>query len=157
MVFRTALLVTGMIALFSGLAIAQPPEGQGRRGGSGRRGPSFERFANRFDTNKDGKITREEFTGRAEMFERFDTNKDGVITKSDLANMKMGNGRRRGGRGGEGRGGGFGGMFGSFPTSRPVPGQIAPNFELRTVDGELVSLGKLLYTRPVVLEFGSFT
>ena len=147
MVFKTTLLLFGFIAIFTGLITAQRPDNQRRRAA-----PTFEMIAERFDANKDGKVTREEAGGRERMFNRFDTNKDGVITKSDLANISSRQGRRR--RGG---GGGRGGMFGSFPNAKPAPGQIAPNFDLSTPDGETVSLGKLLYEKPVVLEFGSFT
>ena len=41
----------------------------------------------RFDTNKDGKITREEYTagrGMASFFDNFDTNKDGVLTVEEI-------------------------------------------------------------------------
>ncbi|MHC4731710.1 MAG: EF-hand domain-containing protein [Planctomycetota bacterium] len=37
----------------------------------------------RLDLNRDGKITREEFTGPAAAFERLDRNNDGVIDKAD--------------------------------------------------------------------------
>jgi Ca2+-binding EF-hand superfamily protein len=39
----------------------------------------------RFDTNKDGKISKEEAKGKlAENFDRFDTNKDGFLDKDEL-------------------------------------------------------------------------
>jgi Ca2+-binding EF-hand superfamily protein len=41
-------------------------------------------LADRFDTNHDGRITREEFTGPRELFDRLDRDHDGVITKKDL-------------------------------------------------------------------------
>ncbi|NNF00684.1 MAG: hypothetical protein HKN25_16835 [Pyrinomonadaceae bacterium] len=148
MLFKSTFIFAALISLLSGLVIAQRPDGQGRRGD--RRVPNFERIAERFDANKDGKITREELGERARMLDRFDANNDGVITASDLKNFRA---QRRGRRGGGSRGG----MFGRFPNARPAPGQIAPNFELMTSDGVTVSLGKLLYEKPVVLEFGSFT
>lgn len=68
-------------------------------------------FMQRFDANKDGKVTREELGGEAERFDRFDSDKDGAITTADFANMPpdafggMGRGDRRGGEDrGQGRG-----------------------------------------------------
>ena len=90
-------------------------DGAGRpgRGGGGGRGNRFERF----DTNKDGKITKAEFTGPTQMFERLDGDGDGEITAAEFAAAAArfqggGQGRRGdrgfgdgGGRGGQGRGG----------------------------------------------------
>jgi hypothetical protein len=43
------------------------------------------RFMAALDTNKDGKISRDEFVnGEAKMFDRLDTNKDGTISKAEL-------------------------------------------------------------------------
>jgi len=41
-------------------------------------------FIERFDLDRDGKVTREEFTGPARVFESKDSNFDGVIDESDL-------------------------------------------------------------------------
>jgi hypothetical protein len=41
-------------------------------------------LADRFDANRDGKITRKEFTGPPELFDRLDRDRNGVITQSDL-------------------------------------------------------------------------
>ena len=40
-------------------------------------------FLERFDRDRDGKVTREEFTGPARVFDRMDRNKDGVIDAAD--------------------------------------------------------------------------
>jgi Ca2+-binding EF-hand superfamily protein len=40
-------------------------------------------FIPRFDKNKDGKVTREEFTGPARMFERLDADGDGVVREAE--------------------------------------------------------------------------
>jgi Ca2+-binding EF-hand superfamily protein len=42
-------------------------------------------FLERFDRDRDGKVTREEFTGPAKLFDRMDRNKDGVIDAADKA------------------------------------------------------------------------
>ena len=66
----------------------------------------------RFDTNKDGKITKAEFTGPTQMFERLDGDSNGEITAAEAAaaaRFQGGGQGRRGGRGdergGQGRGG----------------------------------------------------
>jgi len=45
-------------------------------------------FIERFDLNRDGKVTREEFTGPARIFESKDKNFDGVVDQSDLPKSK---------------------------------------------------------------------
>jgi len=58
-----------------------------------------------YDTNKDGKISKEEAPEQLQMFfDTLDTNEDGFLTKDELATL----GNRGGGRGGN-RGGGRGG------------------------------------------------
>lgn len=47
----------------------------------------WELIAGRHDKNQDGKITREEFSGPAPLFERIDQNRDGVITKEEHATL----------------------------------------------------------------------
>ncbi len=39
----------------------------------------------------------------------------------------------------------------------PAPGQVAPDFDLPTVDGGRVRLAQYRGRRPVLLEFGSIT
>jgi Ca2+-binding EF-hand superfamily protein len=56
------------------------------------------------DRDGDGKISREEFPGPAEIFQRFDTNKDGFIDAKEREAMRA---SRRQGRVGRGNNGGF--------------------------------------------------
>ena len=44
---------------------------------------TFESFAKRFDANKDGKVTRKEFSGPAKFFERLDGDRDGSVTATE--------------------------------------------------------------------------
>ncbi len=43
--------------------------------------PKFDDLVARSDTNKDGKIARDEFRGPPALFDRLDRNKDGAITR----------------------------------------------------------------------------
>ena len=78
-----ALLILGV---GSGVAIAQNPGGgPGGTGGPGAGGPGA-MMLQQFDTNGDGKISKEEFdAGHAKMFITIDTNKDGVLSVEELA------------------------------------------------------------------------
>ncbi|MCF7848372.1 MAG: sulfatase-like hydrolase/transferase [Kiritimatiellales bacterium] len=71
---------------------AAPPSGQrgggtdrqgqqsaGRKGGRGGSG-----FLERFDANKDGQVTKEEFTGPAERFPTLDKDGNGIISKDEI-------------------------------------------------------------------------
>ena len=60
------------------------------------RGAGGEAIFRRWDGNKDGKITLDEWRGRKEFFARFDRNKDGVITPDEVTVMR---GRRGKGHG----------------------------------------------------------
>ncbi|OPX41797.1 MAG: hypothetical protein B1H13_00025 [Desulfobacteraceae bacterium 4484_190.3] len=51
-------------------------------------------FIEKFDQNKDGKVTKDEFLGPDQVFDRFDQNKDGLIDKGEAS---------RGSRGGKPR------------------------------------------------------
>jgi acetyl esterase/lipase len=55
---------------------ANAPAGQ-------RRGIPWEVILNRDDKNKDGKISREEFSGPPQLFDRLDRNHDGFITRDE--------------------------------------------------------------------------
>ena len=44
------------------------------------------------DVNKDGQVTREEFSGPADMFDRLDANGDGVITQDEVKPPQDGRG-----------------------------------------------------------------
>jgi acetyl esterase/lipase len=51
---------------------------------AGERGiPSFDDILQRFDTNKDGKISHDEFRGPPALFDRLDRDKDGFVTRAE--------------------------------------------------------------------------
>ncbi|MEX0320593.1 MAG: sulfatase-like hydrolase/transferase [Puniceicoccaceae bacterium] len=71
--------------------------GQGRQRGPGGAGgqrpqgpPSPEEFMGRFDANKDGKVTRDEFDGPQNRFDRLDQNKDGMIIVDEFPQRPAG-------------------------------------------------------------------
>jgi len=77
------------------------------RAGPGRDGRSDQRYRRllAMDADKDGRITREEFTGPDELFGRLDANEDGAIDTAECR-QAAGRGRQRGqGPGGQGPGG----------------------------------------------------
>lgn len=203
MIAMTAFAALALLILQPAGAQQQPPRRDELQNGAAPqegRPRNFERFAERFDANKDGRITREEFTGQPQMFERMDRNGDGVITAADFAGQPASGpqsfppgdpatvfrlldadsdgkvtkeeqekffSRIDANRDGQisedewrqamqSRGGGMSRMQ-EFPTARPAPGQAAPEFDLRDLKGARVSLAGLLKTKPVVIEFGSFT
>ena len=47
--------------------------------------------------------------------------------------------------------------FDEFPTVEPKAGDMAPDFTLKTVDGEDFQLSEAVAQQPVVIEFGSYT
>lgn len=55
---------------------AMPPAG-------GRRGPPWEAVIGRDDKNKDGKVSREEFSGPPQLFKVIDQNGDGILEQSE--------------------------------------------------------------------------
>jgi len=50
-----------------------------------------------------------------------------------------------------------GGAFQDFPERQPKVGEMAPDFILKTVDGEPFTLSEAFAKQPVVIEFGSYT
>ena len=50
-----------------------------------------------------------------------------------------------------------GSMFEGFEERTPAAGEIAPDFTLKTLEGEEFTLSEAYAKGPVVIEFGSFT
>ncbi len=108
-----------------------------RRGGRG--GSGWEFVAKKYDADKDGIVTAEEYTRGEEGFKSLDRDGDGSITSKDWE----GQGRSR--RGGSG--------------DAPSVGQPAPEFaltEIRDKD-KTVKLSEFAGKKPVALLFGSCT
>ena len=120
-------------------AEAQRPGGQ--RGG--RSADVFKFLTEKYDADKDGKITAEEYDRSEENFTRFDSNKDGVLTAADWS------GRTGRSRPSQPRG----------KSDAPAVGEQAPDFTLTEISDETkeVQLSKFSGDKPVALIFGSCT
>ena len=118
---------------------AQPSQ---RRGG-GRSADVFKFLSEKYDADKDGKITAEEYDRSEENFERFDTNKDGVLTAADWSGQSARS--RRGQRRGD--------------SDAPAVGEQAPDIKLTEILDETkkVQLSSFAGNKPVALIFGSCT
>lgn len=100
----------GMFALGTAASLAQEGERKGPPpGGEGRPGGRLAEFLMRADSNKDGKISKEEFTSMnrggedaGERFARMDANSDGFVDKAEIESVgeRMREGMRRGDGGG---------------------------------------------------------
>jgi hypothetical protein len=89
---KTKLAVAGSLAALIALGVAGAAQadwgghhGSGmHRGGSGM-GYFFTRMTERYDANKDGKISQDEIdNNRAEWLQRFDTDKDGTLSLKEF-------------------------------------------------------------------------
>lgn len=112
-------------------------EAQQRRGrGSGGGGWQF--VAGKYDANKDGKVTAEEYTRGKKAFSSLDANSDGILDDKDWSSLT----RSRGGSG-----------------TAPAVGDVAPNFSLTQIRDadKTVTLSDFAGKKPVALVFGSCT
>lgn len=117
------------------------------------------RLFRRLDAQSDGALTKEEL---AQFFDRAAQGKDHV-TIGDFRDALLGGGMGGGFQPGDAPTpavlvrGLFAGEIGSLQEG-PALGQAAPNFALRSVDGQSVlELAKRVGSKPVVLVFGNFT
>lgn len=130
---RVYLITTlGLLAAMP-FAMAQQRSGSGRNASTKKTGDdSLISRMMAFDSNKDGKLTKEEVTDErlSRLFDRADANHDGVVTRQELTALAAREpAGGRGGFGGPGGPGGFGppgGGPGGFMGGPPRPGQILP-------------------------------
>ncbi len=117
------------LLLFVAPLLAQDPQ-RGRRGGD-----PWERIQG-MDTDGDGKVSKDEFTGPERFWDRLDQDGDGFVTEKETKGM------RRGGRGGPGqgrRGGGGAALAQRMDTDKD--GQVSKDeweafFEKSDVNGD---------------------
>ena len=127
----------------------------------------------KYDADKDGRVSKAEYTRGDEHWLRLDKNADGFLDASEFASEGR-RGRRRGGRGSGGRGE----DRGRAPEA-PKAGEQAPDFELVVLPAtsmaptnkqggneqqdrgdrkaEFVKLSSFKGVKPVALIFGSYT
>ena len=111
--------------------------GRGDRGGRGGRGNGWKFVAEKYDANKDGSVSAEEYTRGETAFEALDANSDGILDESDW----KGRSHRK--------------------ATGPAPeeGDVAPDFSLTKIDDptSTVTLSDYAGKKPVALLFGSCT
>lgn len=114
--------------------IADAQRGRGQRGGDG----GWKFVSEKYDANKDGKVSSEEYTRGKDAFAALDKNADGVI---DAEDWKV--------RGNRGRGN----------SAAPSVGSTAPDFTLTEISdaNTKVTLSTFAGNKPVALLFGSCT
>jgi Ca2+-binding EF-hand superfamily protein len=109
----------------------------------------------KMDTDADRNVSEKEFLDNStiedqktakEVFRRLDTNGNGQAALIEYLRV-WGDWARQGRMS----------RLEAFSTTKPAPGQPAPQFQLRDLQGRSVSLAELLKSKPLVLEFGSFT
>ena len=140
-------MLTLTIAIFGPLILVDQADAQQRQRRK-RGGPDVFKFlADKYDQNKDGKLSREEYDRSDENFVRFDTNKDGELTADDWAGSTGGRRRRGGGR------------QRHDDSAAPKVGDQAPDFSLTHINDETktVQLSSFIGSKPVALLFGSCT
>lgn len=124
------------VALAMLTALSMSDSAQAQRGG-GRGGSSGWGFvAGKYDANKDGQVTLQEYTRGATAFKALDTNADGVINGTDWQSRS----RRSTGQ-------------------APTEGDVAPDFSLTEIrDAEsTITLSEFTGKKSVALIFGSCT
>jgi len=139
-VFITTLAL--FIALCSGLLFVYGQEKQETSVETQRPGANIVRLLIRLlDLDNDGKLSGGEYM---RFFADADQNKDGFLTQEEMMELVSKRWQE---------------MFGqSQETDGPNVGQEAPDFTLRTLDGEgTVTLSQFRGKKPVVLVFGSYT
>lgn len=107
----------------------------------------WELLAGRYDRDRDGRITPQEYRRGKERFQRLGRNGDGVLTRTDwqAPGLRPGPGRaaRR-----------------TLPDPAPRAGEPAPDFELPLLhgkEGATLRLSSFRGRKPVALIFGSWT
>jgi len=90
---RFPIIATPLFTLIlASLAFGQTPDPQTTPGRHPHRRDGAIR---RMDTNNDGKISRDEWRGKAEAFDKLDSNNDGFLTREELG-AAIGRARQRG-------------------------------------------------------------
>jgi peroxiredoxin len=149
---RLGLLLMAIGILLTTTATAQPRRND-RTGNSENR---LKAMMERFDTNRDGVVTKDEFKGSSERFSMMDHNGDGKVDGAEMTAMR--NRMQRSNRQGGNRRGPDGFTQRHGTDKSPKVGQKVPDFTLQLLHSEkTVTLSEAYRDKPVVLTLGSYT
>ena len=137
-----AILISTSLCLTADFALAQRGRDQGGQD------KVWEYFAEKYDKDADGKLSKTEYDRGDARFARLDKNKDGVLTEDDWGQRTDRSNRGRSRRGGD-----------RAPTEAPKAGEAAPDFELVSIKdpAKTITLSSFKDNKPVALIFGSCT
>lgn len=132
-----AVLRIALPALLVSLATIDTADAQRRNRGGRGNGDGWKFVSKKYDANKDGSVTSDEYTRGEEAFKALDVNSDGVLDEKDW----QGRSRRR--------------------STAPAPGKgdAAPDFSLTKIEDpdSTMTLSDFAGKKPVALLFGSCT
>jgi EF hand domain-containing protein len=88
MMLAAAAAILAGTTTMAGVAYADPGCAEGRIGMGWARMHMWQNMADRYDTNKDGKVTQDEITGnRQSWYVEFDTDKDGKLSLAEFEKL----------------------------------------------------------------------
>ena len=120
---------------------------------------TFDQWLRRFDTNRDGKISKDVFTGQPQAFQWMDANSDGIVNQAEFEKSRQngpGAGSPRGG-GAPQAGGGKQKMAERLQSQGARVGAAVPDADVFTLEGKAVRLSSLWKEKPLVLVTASIT
>ena len=84
---RSFFYKAAVIAILTGVTLAQPPRGGGPGGERPRQRPTIEQLFQDMDQNKDQKLSKTEVKGPLQKhFSEIDSNKDGFLSADEIKN-----------------------------------------------------------------------
>ena len=83
MTMHRVLVIAGLTAALAAPVAIAAPAAQGAQGQGWKKGQGWAWFLAGFDTNKDGKVSKEELLAKQPGFDRLDTNHDGFVTEAE--------------------------------------------------------------------------
>ncbi|VGO19077.1 amidohydrolase family protein [Pontiella sulfatireligans] len=113
----------------------------------------WQTMIDRFDTDKNGLVSKDEFRGSDSRFDEMDKNRDGQLDGADAKDRAKRSPNNTGGNGGQD---GLTQRHGADHS--PDVGEIAPDFTLKMLNSKkTVTLSDVYHDKPVILTLGSYT